>query len=55
MSTSVILNFKSKEEKARFLGQLSDGWGENFVDLSWDKGDLADAQVVQVEVFEDEY
>lgn len=32
---SITLRFKSQAAKDYFLGQLSDGWGENEVDLEW--------------------
>lgn len=32
-SVDVILRFRNQEEREEFMGQLSDGWGENFVDL----------------------
>lgn len=31
----VTLCFKNKAHKHHFLGQLSDGWGENYVSLDW--------------------
>lgn len=43
----VTLRFPSARHKDYFLGQLSDGWGENVVDLAW-KGDLKTASVVTV-------
>lgn len=30
----VVFTFKSEDEKNHFIGQLSDGWGENYVSLS---------------------
>jgi hypothetical protein len=29
------LHFKNEEERDEFMGQLSDGWGENLVYLDW--------------------
>lgn len=34
----ITLEFKSAFDKKYFLGQLSDGWGENLVMLKWPKG-----------------
>jgi hypothetical protein len=34
----ITLEFKSAFDKRYFLGQLSDGWGENRVRLEWPKG-----------------
>lgn len=31
----VRLRFKTREEARKFMGQLSDGWGEEYVDLEW--------------------
>lgn len=36
---SVTLIFDSEVAKRHVMGQLSDGWGENYVDLDW-PGDL---------------
>jgi hypothetical protein len=46
----VTLEFKDEREKEYFLGQLSDGWGENYVELDWDssKGNLEKASTVMV-------
>lgn len=50
----VLLVFKSEDEKKYFLGGLSDGWGENIVDLDWDwRKDLYDAKIVKVINFKD--
>jgi hypothetical protein len=35
-SPKVTFHFRSKRERDYFMGQLSDGWGENRVDLLWD-------------------
>ena len=35
----VVLKFRSEYEKNYFMGQLSDGWGENFVNLEWEGKD----------------
>lgn len=32
---SVTLRFESEEALQRFMGGLSDGWGENFCTLEW--------------------
>lgn len=32
---TVTLRFRSEEERRYFMGQLSDGWGESEVELSW--------------------
>lgn len=50
---TVTLRFKSEYAKRYFLGQLSDGWGENHVDLKWGRTDLDKAKVVDVRVFSD--
>lgn len=34
-SLPLLLRFRSREARDYFLGQLSDGWGENGVDLHW--------------------
>ncbi len=36
MSKIVVLTFDNTDERNKFMGQLSDGWGENVVDLEWD-------------------
>jgi hypothetical protein len=33
---SLNLRFRNEQEKSDFLGQLSDGWGEGVVYLTWD-------------------
>lgn len=32
---AVTLGFRNDEERRKFMGQLSDGWGENYVSLKW--------------------
>ncbi len=44
----VTLVFKTREERDWFMGQLSDGFGENECDLSWRGDDLDRAKVVRV-------
>jgi hypothetical protein len=45
----VTLRFPSALHKKYFLGQLSDGWGENVVDLTWPSSvDLAESMTVRV-------
>jgi hypothetical protein len=45
----ITLEFKSAFDKRYFLGQLSDGLGENLVDLKWPKGkDLTACKVEDV-------
>ena len=45
----VTLRFPSAKHKEYFLGQLSDGWGENMVDLRWAAGvDVTKAKTVTV-------
>lgn len=46
----VTFGFRNKEERDAWLGQLSDGWGENLTRLEWDykAGDLHDAKLVGV-------
>jgi hypothetical protein len=48
----VTLRFPSAFHKDYFLGQLSDGWGENLVYLTW-RGDMKTAKVVGVRNFGD--
>ena len=43
----VTLVFEDERQKEEFLGQLSDGWGEQWVDLHW-QGDLFEAVEVSV-------
>jgi hypothetical protein len=52
----VLLRFKNAAHKKRFLSQLSDGWGENWVSLDWDYTavSLAEAEVVDVTLSPDE-
>jgi len=51
---TVMLRFKSDYAKSFFLGQLSDGWGENHVGLIWNRRvDLDRAKVVDVSVYSD--
>ncbi len=33
---SITLRFRDEDERNEFLGQLSDGWGENYCRLAWD-------------------
>lgn len=47
----VVLRFRDESAKREFMGQLSDGWGENLVMLEWpweqyatgDDGECGDA------------
>lgn len=39
----VELRFKSQDAKDQFLGGLSDGWGEDACDLTWE-GDMDTAK-----------
>ena len=49
---TVTLVFPSRQHKEHFLGQLSDGWGENLVELRWPRDvDLFDAPSVRVSNF----
>jgi hypothetical protein len=49
---TVTLVFPSRAHKEHFLGQLSDGWGENVVGLKWPRNvDLYDAAEVRVSNF----
>jgi hypothetical protein len=51
---TVTLRFKSEYAKSFFLGQLSDGWGENHVGLTWDHSvGLDAAPMVDVAVWSD--
>jgi hypothetical protein len=49
----ITLRFKSDYAKSFFLGQLSDGWGENGCSLKWGRTELDRAKVVDVAVFSD--
>lgn len=52
----VTLCFKNDKEKEEFLGQLSDGWGENLVNIGWSAGKnlfKQDLIVVEVEIESD--
>ncbi len=50
----VTLRFKSEYAKGYFLGQLSDGWGENVVGLEWDnRRHMKDCPVIDVFPFSD--
>lgn len=48
------LRFKTDEDKQEFMGQLSDGWGENWVSLDWGHPNVSfeEATVFDVEVFD---
>jgi hypothetical protein len=48
----VTLRFKTDEDKQEFMGQLSDGWGENWVSLDWGHPNVSfeEATVFDVEV-----
>lgn len=50
---TIKFNFIDDEEAREFLGQLSDGWGENYVSLDWE-GDFDKADTFDVMVFEDD-
>ena len=42
---AVTLRFRSRSERETFMGQLSDGWGENECSMEWPEGvDLDDAE-----------
>lgn len=49
----LTLRFRSEHEKSEFLGQLSDGWGENFVGLEWEGESLDTSDPVCVEVLDE--
>ena len=53
-SLCVSLIFRNDDEKQWFLGQLSDGFGEDHVLLRYD-GDLYTTALVDVEVSSDAY
>ena len=47
--TEVTLRFPSEYAKDYFLGQLSDGWGENVVHLDWDgRRNMKDCPIIDV-------
>lgn len=50
----VTLVFKNDEQKEFFMGQLSDGWGENECSLKW-QGDFHDAAEYEVDPTISEY
>jgi len=50
---SITLTFASQRAKEYFLGQLCDGWGENYVSINWPEDvDLCDAETAQIKVFD---
>lgn len=53
MKTEIKLHFKSDEEAEEFMSQLSDGWGEEYIGLTW-KGDFYQARSFNVELLNDE-
>jgi len=44
----VTLCFRTEAERRYVMGQLSDGFGENELDMEWDVGDLHEANEVRV-------
>lgn len=53
----VVLGFRSEAERDYVLGQLSDGWGESYIDFDWpwkDGIEMAQAEVLGVLPSEDE-
>lgn len=53
---TVTLRFKSEHAKEFFMGQLSDGWGENHCNLRWpwqDGQEFHKCQVFDVDVYSD--
>jgi len=40
MGLTVTLHFKTEEQKKAFLGQFSDGWGENYITYKTKGDDL---------------
>lgn len=54
---SIILRFRTPEDKDQFVGQLSDGWGESHCDLVWpyEAGiDLANSSMIGVDLSDEE-
>lgn len=45
---TITLRFKDHEQLDYFMGQLSDGWGENRCGMKW-TGDLSNVRVVDVD------
>ncbi len=43
-TNQVLLEFDSAREKREFMGQLSDGWGENYCMLDWNHEDFTPEQ-----------
>ena len=52
---TLTLRFTSDAERAEFLSQLSDGWGEDYVSLWWksETEAVTEADIVLVDVLED--
>jgi hypothetical protein len=51
----VTLKFKSKAQRDWFIGQLTDGFGENECETSWSKGiNACDADEINVDVTRNE-
>lgn len=52
---TITLRFSSLAAKEYFMSQLSDGWGENFVELAWPWTDgvaFDDVEVFDVKVID---
>lgn len=51
----VVLTFDSEDEKNRFMGQLSDGWGENYVHLKRTEDDFYACKEFHVKNLDEDY
>ncbi|HYT43074.1 MAG TPA: hypothetical protein VEP90_12085 [Methylomirabilota bacterium] len=52
----VVFRFRDKATKDRCMGQMCDGWGEGFINFSWDwkKIKFDDVKVFIINSFDDE-
>jgi hypothetical protein len=52
----ITLRFRSEADKEEFMGQLSDGWGENVCQLFWsDDKTFDETKVFDIELLSDDY
>jgi hypothetical protein len=52
---SVTFTFDSEEDKSDFLGQLSDGFGENYVTMTYNGVSMDDAAEIHIELIEEDW
>lgn len=50
----VLFIFRNQAEREHFIGGLTDGWGENYTDLSWKSGNGCAAPVIAVDLSDEE-